>query len=97
MGYDAAMHTQREKEKLLSRVRRIAGQVRAVETALTEGAECSAVLHALTAARGAMHSLIVEVLEDHVRSHILDPDAKPGTSKARATQELLDVMQSYLR
>jgi DNA-binding FrmR family transcriptional regulator len=44
-----------------------------------------------------MHSLIVEVLEDHVRSHILDPDAKPGTSKARATQELLDVMQSYLR
>jgi DNA-binding FrmR family transcriptional regulator len=91
------MHTQREKEKLLSRVRRIAGQIKAVETALTNGAECSDVLHALTAARGAMNSLIVEVLQDHVRFHILDPDTRPGTSKARATQELFEAMRSYLR
>jgi len=55
------------------------------------------VLHALTAARGAMNSLIVEVLEDHVRLHILDPDERPGTPKAEATQELLDVMRTYLR
>lgn len=91
------MHTKREQEKLLSRVRRIAGQVKAVETALNDGAECSAVLHALTAARGAMNSLIVEVLEDHVRFHILDPDAKPGTSRARATQKLFDAIHAYLR
>jgi len=91
------MHTQQEQEKLLSRIRRIAGQVKAVENALASGAECSDVLHALTAARGAMNSLIVEVLEDHVRFHILDPDAKPTTSRAKAVQELFDAMQSYLR
>lgn len=91
------MHTQQEKEKLLSRVRRIAGQVKAVENALANGAQCSDVLHALTAARGAMNSLIVEVLEDHVRFHILDPNLKPGTSKAKAAQELFEAMQSYLR
>jgi len=91
------MHTRQEKEKLLSRVRRIAGQVKAVESALSRGAECSDVLHALTAARGAMNSLIVEVLEDHVRCHILDPDVRPGTSKARATQAFFEAMQSYLR
>ena len=91
------MHTQHEKEKLLGRIRRIAGQVKAVETALEKGAECADVLHSLTAARGAMNSLIVEVLEDHVRLHILDPDERPGTPKAEATQELLDVMRTYLR
>ena len=91
------MHTQQEKEKLLGRVRRIGGQVKAVEAALEKGAECTNVLHALTAARGAMNSLIVEVLEDHVRLHILDPDERPGTPKAEATQELLDVMRTYLR
>src|ERR1700730_3626060 len=92
-----AMHTQQEKEKLLARVRRIRGQVKAVEAALEKGSECADVLHALTAARGAMNSLIVEVLEDHVRLHILDPDERPGTPKAEATQELLDVMRTYLR
>jgi len=91
------MHTQQEKEKLLGRIRRIGGQVKAVETALEKGAECADVLHALTAARGAMNSLIVEVLEDHVRLHILDPDERPGTPEAEATQELLDVMRTYLR
>ena len=91
------MHTQHEKEKLLGRIRRIGGQVKAVEAALEKGAECADVLHALTAARGAMNSLIVEVLEDHVRLHILDPDERPGTPKAEATQELLDVMRTYLR
>jgi DNA-binding FrmR family transcriptional regulator len=48
-------------------------------------------------AGGAMNSLIVEVLEDHVRFHILDPDERPGTSRTRATQELFEAMQSYLR
>ena len=91
------MHTQQDKEKLLARVRSITGQMKAVEAALDEGAECAELLHALTAARGAMNSLIVEVLEDHVRFHILDPDERPGTARAEATQELLDVMRSYLR
>jgi DNA-binding FrmR family transcriptional regulator len=91
------MHTQQEKDKLLARVRRIAGQIKAVENQLDKSAECSEVLHSLTAARGAMNSLIVELLEDHVRHHILDPDERPGTSRSEATQQLLDVMRSYLK
>jgi DNA-binding FrmR family transcriptional regulator len=91
------MHTRQEKEKLLARARRIAGQMKAVEAGLENDEECAALMHQLTAARGAMNSLIVEVLEDHVRFHILDPDERPGTAKAEATQELLDVMKSYLK
>lgn len=91
------MHTQQEREKLVARVRRIAGQVKAVEAALESGAECAQVLHALTGARGAMNSLIAEVLEDHVRFHILDPDQRPGTPKAEATEELFEAIRMYLR
>lgn len=91
------MHTRQDKEKLLGRARRIVGQLKAVETGLEKDEECTALLHLLTAARGAMNSLIIEVLEDHVRFHILDPDERPGTPKAEATQELLDVMKSYLK
>ena len=90
------MHTLHERDKLLARVRRIAGQLRAAETALDKD-QCTPVLHALTAAKGAINSLIVEIIEDHVRFHILDPDERPGTAKAEATQELLDVMRSYLK
>jgi DNA-binding FrmR family transcriptional regulator len=91
------MHTQQQKERLIARVRRIAGQVKAVEGALESGAECAEILHALTGARGAMNSLIVEVLEDHVRCYILDPDQRPGTPKAEATQELFGAIRTYLK
>ncbi len=91
------MHSREQKDKLLARARRIGGQLKAVEAGLENGDECAALLHLLTAARGAVNSLIIEVLEDHVRFHILDPDERPGTARSGATQELLDVMRSYLK
>ena len=66
-------HTKTEKEKLLARVRRVRGQVEAVERALENEKGCAAVLHLIVAARGAMNSLMTEVIEDHIRLHIVDP------------------------
>ncbi len=90
-------HTTRNRDKLLQRVRRIQGQLRAVEKGLDESDECSAVLLTLTAARGALNSLIAQIIEDHVREHIADPDQRPGSARAEATQELLDVVRSYFK
>lgn len=79
-------------------MRRIRGQVNAVERALEEGAECSTVLQTLVACRGAVNSLVVELLEDHIRFHIVDPDKRPASSQqAAATQELIDVLRTYFR
>jgi DNA-binding FrmR family transcriptional regulator len=89
-------HTSRNREKLLNRVRRIKGQLNAVETALEQEAECSSVLQTLVSCRGAMSSLVVEILEDHIRYHIVNPE-KRSSSQATATQELIDVLRSYLR
>ncbi|HXM17986.1 MAG TPA: metal/formaldehyde-sensitive transcriptional repressor [Candidatus Tumulicola sp.] len=87
-------HTVRKKNKLLHRARRIRGQVEAIERALGEEAECGAVLQRIAAARGALDSLMSEVLEDHVRLHILNPSMH---GRREAADELVDVLRSYLK
>jgi DNA-binding FrmR family transcriptional regulator len=89
-------HTIQGKVKLLNRVRRVRGQVEALERAVEEEKGCSAVLHLVVAARGAMNSLMAEIIEDHIRMHVVDPDHERG-SRARGAEELIEIVQSYLK
>lgn len=91
------MHTLREKQKLLSRVRRMKGQVEAIERAVESEAGCGQVLHLIAGARGAMAGLMAEVVEDHIRTHLVDADAHPDALDAEAVEQLLDVIRSYLK
>ena len=91
------MHTTREREKLIQRVRRIRGQVEAVERAIANEDDCSKVLLTVAACRGALNALTSEILEDHIRFHVLDPGAKPNSKRARATEELIDVVRAYMK
>ncbi len=91
------MHTVREKQKLLSRVRRMKGQVEAIERALEGEAGCEQVLHLIAGARGAMAGLMAEVVEDHVRTHLVDAQAYPDALDPEAVEQLLDVVRSYLK
>jgi DNA-binding FrmR family transcriptional regulator len=90
-------HTIRDKAKLILRVRRIRGQIEAMERAIASEQDCSDVLHLITAARGAMNGLMAELLEDHVRFHVLDPNKKPASDQALAADELIDIVRSYLK
>ena len=90
-------HIIRDKKKLLNRVRRIRGQIEAVEKALEDEADCAVIMQTIAACRGAIHSLMAEVVEGHIRFHVVDPDQKPGSEKARAAQELIDVVKTYLK
>lgn len=91
------MHTARDKEKLINRVRRIKGQIEAVEKAIANEEECSKVLLTVAACRGALNGLTAEMLEDHIRFHVLDPDAKVNSKRARAAEELIDVVRAYMK
>ena len=91
------MHTIREREKLIARVRRIRGQIEAVERAIVEEKGCSDVLQTVTAARGALNSLVAEMIEDHVRFHVLDPEEKVSPKRARAAEELVDIVRAYVK
>ena len=88
-------HTIHEKKKLLNRVRRVTGQIEAIERALNDEKGCTAVLHLIVAARGAINGLMSEVIEDHIRFHVMDP-AK-SAERARGAEELIEAVQSYLK
>ena len=82
-------HTTKDREKLLNRVRRIKGQISAIEKALESEQECSRVLQTIAACRGAINGLMAEVLEGHVRFHVVDPSREPTTEQAEATSVLM--------
>ena len=88
-------HTKREKVKLLNRIRRVRGQIEAVERALEDEKGCAAVLHLIVAARGALNSLMTEVIEDHIRLHLVD--ATKGAERTRGAEELMEAVQAYLK
>jgi DNA-binding FrmR family transcriptional regulator len=90
-------HTIDEKKKLLHRVRRIRGQVEAVERALDQEVECSEVLHNISACRGAMDALMAEVIEGHLRVHVLDPKTKPTAEQMGASDDLIHALRAYLK
>jgi DNA-binding FrmR family transcriptional regulator len=90
-------HTIGSKKKLINRIRRIRGQVDAIEKAVASERECGEVLHMIAACRGAMNGLMAELLEGHVRFHVLDPDRKPSTEQLEGAQELIDVIKAYLK
>jgi len=85
-------HTIREKTKLLNRVRRIRGQVEAIERALEAEVGCADVLQRITSCRGAINGLLGEVLQDHVRTHFSGTPAN-----VEASEQLLDVVHSYFK
>jgi DNA-binding FrmR family transcriptional regulator len=90
-------HTIREKQKLLARARRIRGQVEAIERALESEAACEQIMHLLAAARGAMAGLMAVVVEEHVRTHLVDAESFPGALNVEAADQLLDVVRTYLK
>jgi DNA-binding FrmR family transcriptional regulator len=90
-------HTVREKGKLLARVRRIRGQVEALERALEAEKGCTEVLQQIAAVRGAINSLMSEVIDDHVRTHIANPAITNHAERTKGADELLDVVRAYLK
>jgi DNA-binding FrmR family transcriptional regulator len=54
-------------------------------------------MHLIAGARGAMAGLMAEIVEDHVRSHLVDNDRHPGALNGEAAEQLLDVVRTYLK
>jgi len=88
--------TSREKQKLLFRIKRIRGQFAAVERALESGDECADILMLLAAIRGGVNGLMAEILEDHVRLHIMTPE-KSNESPEEIAEDLISLIRSYLK
>jgi len=89
-------HTIKDKSALLARVRRIQGQAAALERALEQESECSAVLQQIAAIRGAVNGLMAQVLEGHLREHLAAEDRTPQ-QRREDLDEVISVLRSYLK
>ena len=98
-------HTIKNKQKLINRVRRIRGQIEAIEKALAREEDCSRILQTIAASRGAINGLMAEVVEDQIRVHVADPARLAAARRSRArraparqeTDDLIAVIKTYLK
>jgi len=88
-------HHERERIKLLQRVRKLRGQLDAVEKSLGVDEDCSDQLMLLAAVRGGVNGLMGEILEEHIRFHLAD-GAKEQIAPELA-EDLIDLVRAYLK
>jgi DNA-binding FrmR family transcriptional regulator len=66
--------------------------VDSIERALDEQADCSDVLHNISACRHAMDALMAEVIAGHIRFHVLDPRTTPTDEQTQAADDLISAL-----
>ena len=86
----------KEKQKLVARIKRIRGQVDSIERSLTMGDDCPDVLMLLANVRGGVNSLMAEVMEDHIRHHLLSTD-RNSTPPNELAEDMIDLVRAYLK
>ncbi|WP_380879128.1 transcriptional regulator [Sphingomonas sp. DBB INV C78] len=89
-------HISADKDRIIARVRRIAGQVAAVERAVAADAPCGETLHLVAAVRGAVAGLMDEIAEEHLRTHVAADDLTPE-QRQQGADELAAVLRRHFR
>ena len=88
-------HTHRSKDKLVARIRRLKGQMEAVERALANEQPCGDVLQLLASIRGALSGLTVELMQEHLSEHVVQ--AQTDAERRQAASELAEALRTYMR
>jgi FrmR/RcnR family transcriptional regulator, repressor of rcnA expression len=86
-------HISREKLDLVNRTKKVIGQLESVLKGLNGDEQCFEVLRRLAAARGAINSLMAELMEDHILNHM------PTNSKSseEAAEDMIQIVRTYLK
>lgn len=92
-------HSPEEKKRVLGRVRRVRGQIDALERALEAGTDCGPILQQIAAVRGAVNGLMAGVLESHLRETfaVASEAGAPARHAPEAVDEIVALVRSYLR
>jgi DNA-binding FrmR family transcriptional regulator len=86
-------HMTHEKLDLVNRAKKVIGQLESVLRAIEDDAHCADILQRLAAARGAVNSLMGELLEDHIRNHM----PRKSKSSAEAAEDIVEIVRTYLK
>jgi DNA-binding FrmR family transcriptional regulator len=90
-------HTTEEKKKLLTRVNRLQGQLESIRSAIEDEKDCASVLQQIAACRGAINSLLVEIIDGEIRYHVLSKNSTVDSREARAAENLVEILHRYIK
>ncbi len=86
-------HISRERLELVTRTKKLIGQLESVLRALEEDAHCADLLQRLAATRGSLNSLMGELMEDHIRNHM----PRKNKTSVDAADDLIEIVRTYLK
>ncbi|HVM75952.1 MAG TPA: metal/formaldehyde-sensitive transcriptional repressor [Candidatus Saccharimonadales bacterium] len=90
-------HSLVEKKKLLTRLNRLQGQLESIRAAIEQDQECSVVLQQIAACRGAINSLLVEIIDGEIRFHVLSRNSRVDSAEAKAAENLVEILHRYIK
>ena len=88
-------HTITGKNRILTRANRIKGQIEAFSKAVESEVDEYEVMRLLASCRGALNGLTVEILEGHIKEHIVG--AKDKKLSAEAGEDLIEIIHSFMK
>lgn len=88
-------HIVANKEKLILRIKKIKGQLNSIEKALEEDNNCFKVLQQISASRGAIQSLMSEVLDGHIKEHLGSHIS--DEQREQEIENLTSLLKTYLK
>jgi DNA-binding FrmR family transcriptional regulator len=86
-------HLTSEKIDLVSRTKKLIGQLESALRAIEDDAHCAEILQRLAAARGSLNALMAELMEDHILNHM----PRKNKSSSEAAQDLIEIVRTYLK
>lgn len=93
MSVKGHIHSDEEKHALKIRVRKVAGQLKAIETMLDDDRDCPEILMQLVSARKGLKSFAEKLIHEHLYHCIDGAQQEQGKKKLR---ELLEVLERYV-
>src|SRR5260370_33858063 len=97
LGGGAVAHTVEEKKELLVRVNRIQGQLQGIKESIEGEKECADVLQQIAACRGAMGSLLSQIIEGEIKFHVLTKKTKANSCEMKAAQNMVHFLHHYIK
>lgn len=88
-------HTIANKEKLILRIKKIKGQLNSIEKALEDEKDCFKVLQQISASKGAIQSLMSEVLDGHIKEHL--GSHVSDEQREQEIENLTSLLKTYLK
>jgi DNA-binding FrmR family transcriptional regulator len=73
------------------------GQLESIRSAIAEERDCSDVLQQIAACRGAINSLLVEIIDGEIRFHVLSRNSKFDSREAKAAENLVEILHRYIK